>query len=120
MTLDAPEVDTSSETPEITLSGNVTTYSGMPLADAAVQIQIDYRQIWWRWLGGSNTEGSFGHKVTTDPHGRFTLTLASDPAAIRDYEGGVFTATATATDAAGETQSSEHRRFTRRRLRAQS
>lgn len=88
-----------------TISGAVTTYSGMPLADTEVQVNIGFHQRWWRLWRGVNLPGSFSASVITDGNGQFTLPLGLENIMGTPYETGYFTIDARATSPAGETQS---------------
>lgn len=114
VTLDAPAVTESKdgECDEIELSGNVMTYSGMPLADSDVDLTVTFRR-WWRIFYGEVADGGqYGVKTVTDGNGRFNVRLLIDGADARDYSAGSFDVRAIATSAAGETQQSGGRSFT--------
>lgn len=61
---------------EVTLTGTVTSYSGMPMAGSEVKISITYRQPWWRYY--SSVIGTYAATATTDAAGAFSLTLPTD------------------------------------------
>lgn len=97
----------------IRISGNVATYSGMPLQDTEVDIDINFMRFWFRYFNSDvdNLADEFSHTVMTDANGRFELLLATDGMLPLGYGAGVFTVEATATDAAGETQEASPVRF---------
>ena len=105
--LDQPQL--SSERLEIT--GCVTTYSGMPLADTDVDLSIGYNPMWWRFYNSSNLPSSFGDKITTGSDGRFSLILGLEDILGTGYEYGSFTINASATSSSGETCRADSRRF---------
>lgn len=113
--LDQPEVAESEPSgnalpDEVKISGSVTTFTGMPLADSDLQIDIEFQRFRWRNYFGS-IPSSYGAKVTTDSRGRFELVLGVGNLYSEGYGSGYFTVTASATSAAGETQQSASRRF---------
>lgn len=93
----------------VVISGRVSSYSGMPVAGAEVQIDINYTRPWWRYYGLS--EGSYAEKVTTDASGAFKLTLQTSGLKDTPFAQGNFTLTASATSQAGETQKSQTASF---------
>lgn len=115
VSLDSPEVvanDSAGEGDIIRLSGLVGSYSGVPLANATVDLSIDY-QPWWRpWMWSrSNASGSYATSAVTDSKGCFSVELSLPVEDVERYRFGIFSAKATATAESGETQTSEPRRF---------
>jgi len=89
----------------INLSGQVVSYSGMPLAGSSVEINIEYSRPWWRYWGGP--DGSYAATVSAGADGRFTLALPTGNLRDTPFAQGVFKAEASVTSPAGETQRSE-------------
>ncbi len=88
----------------IAFSGNVTTYTGMPLGGVKVDYEIHWKPFWWRYLAG---EASYGGEVVTDQDGHYQVVLPVAGLKGTAFETGIFTFRATATAASGETQQSE-------------
>ncbi|MDE6270345.1 MAG: hypothetical protein K2M12_05765 [Muribaculaceae bacterium] len=57
---------------DVSLSGRAVTYSGMPVADAEVEITVSQAWRWRRWQSGARL-GSLS--VKTDTEGRFTAII---------------------------------------------
>lgn len=94
----------------IRFRGTVKTYSGMPLADTEVDYSVVW-QPWWRIWGGGDSGASYGGSVRSGSDGKFTIELPTDGLKGTEYEFGIYTLTAEATSASGETQSTEPLRF---------
>lgn len=119
--LDKPEVtytdsvsDLSQESftaNSITLSGSVSTYAGAPLANAKVLLDVTYVPWWRPWIGASSSSTDYGVTVFTDARGNFTTELSLKSEDLAKYRLGFFSAVATATSEAGETQASSPARF---------
>lgn len=90
---------------EISIGGFARTYSGMPVANANVDLQITYRPLRWWFYGGD--EASYGTSAKTDGNGRFIFTLPTANLQGTRFANGVFEVKATATSQAGESQESE-------------
>lgn len=88
---------------ELKFSGIASTYSGMPVADAAVSVKIEYHP--WRWWGYASN-ASYSQISQTDSEGRFELTLPLSNLKGTFFEKGRYTVTAEVTDRAGETEKS--------------
>ena len=58
----------------VTVSGNASTYSGMPVANAKAKLSLTRQQWWWRWSGNGGNQVT-DTTVTTDAQGNFTITL---------------------------------------------
>lgn len=92
---------TTSESPEsISFKGLVSTYSGMPVADAKVSYKVDYIPFHYWWSRGHDNE-EFASQVSSDNKGDFTIELPTVNLNAKDYPG-VFRIQASATDEAGE------------------
>lgn len=105
--LDNPEASED----KIVISGNVSTYSGMPLSNCRALIEINFIPWWHRWSGVIQLNTKYGTSVTTDEKGCFSLTLTLPQESRKDYRTGVFSAIARVTSPAGETRDSESCRF---------
>ena len=91
----------------IKLTGNVRTYSDMPVAGARVAVKANTHRIWW-WISNTvNGTAEFTDTVTTDDAGCFSVNvpmqLPSDAARAK-YAYYTVDVTATATNKAGESQ----------------
>lgn len=91
-------------------SGEALTYSGVSAGVDKVSYTVDWQQ-WWRYLNRGVTNATFGSTVVVDPSGHFEIELPTKDLEGSEFETGVFTLTVTATNAAGETQSSSPLRF---------
>lgn len=96
----------------VEFSGSAMTYSGVPIADAEVALNISFYNYWYAWRISSNTGSNYGIKIATDAEGRFSTTLVLSAEDARNYQYGRFAATAVATISAGETESSSSVPFT--------
>ncbi len=90
---------------DITLSGVATTYSGMPVADAAVKLKLT-GAMRWRWFSPERELGRFEARTGVD--GRFSIILPSDTLSAKLNYGRPYTdfiAEAVVTSTANEAQS---------------
>ncbi len=90
---------------DITLSGIATTYSGMPVADAAVNLKLT-GAMRWRWFSPERELGRFEARTGVD--GRFSIILPSDTLSAKLNYGRPYTdfiAEAVITSTANEAQS---------------
>lgn len=94
----------------IRFKGEVKTWSGMPLNDAAVNYTVRWNP-WWRWWDGGDSNASYGATAVTDPDGKFDIELPTANLKGTRFERGIFTLTASVTSQAGETQTSPDLRF---------
>ncbi len=94
----------------IRFKGEVKTWAGMPLNDAAVNYTIRWNP-WWRWYDGGDSNATYGATAVTDPEGKFEIELPTANLKGTRFERGLFTLTASVTSQAGETQSSPDLRF---------
>lgn len=83
----------------VTLRGNVTTFSGMPIANANVECSLQSR-VWW---GQFTTDATTS--VSTDETGNFSLTFNTTDLIKSQNKFMTYRITATATDNLGEAQS---------------
>lgn len=91
---------------KLVVSGKVVTYSGMPLANANVSVDISYVG-WWR----AQSNASHMERTVTDASGQFRIELDTDGLKSTTFARGCYTMTAIATSEAGETQKSKSRRL---------
>lgn len=87
----------------LVINGSVRTYSGMPVARAAVKYDISFSP--WRWFGALQGADTYGGEVITDDSGKFRIELSTEGLKDTPYSIGRYMMKITATDAAGETQS---------------
>ena len=86
---------------DITLKGKVVSFSGMPLANTAVTINLmAASRRWFR----DNYESYYSTKLATDNNGNFAITLSENILDTAPYPRGVYTIKATATTPSGESQ----------------
>ncbi len=99
---------------KVTLQGKAETYSGMPIANTEVKLQL-YQDEWrWWWWARNNDSGEMmiDTIATTDANGIFTIEVPAD----KFYENKNnkrwayynYKLHATCTDAAGETHEADH------------
>lgn len=107
--LDSPDI--GPDGCSIIISGNVISYSGMPMQNADVTLGIQW-YAWWRpWIRHNEVGNEFSTKVSADSYGRFYLILSLPASKVADYEYGRFSVKAVVTSEAGETQESKSRSF---------
>lgn len=86
---------------DITLKGKVVSFSGMPLANTTVTINlVAASRRWFR----DNYESYYSTKLATDNNGKFAITLSENILDTAPYPRGVYTIKATATTPSGESQ----------------
>lgn len=83
---------------DVSISGRAVTYSGMPVADARVDIHVN-EALRWRWWSTIDDLGSI--EAETDATGRFTAILTDE--FLKKSDGHDFRADITVTAASGET-----------------
>ena len=84
---------------DVTIKGRAVTYSGFPVADASVAVNLSAGgRAWW------NTPVSFASlaDTTTDAVGRFSIICTDALLAGSPVDKGIFTADITVTSASGE------------------
>lgn len=99
--LDKPENIVAGE--DLTLSGKALTYSGMPVTNADVNINIEQQRLWWL----NNKDGSYNTETKTDAEGNFKCVLTTERIKGTDFENSILSIKASATSEAGETQESD-------------
>lgn len=92
----------------IRVTGQVLTYSGMPLGGATVKYSVSYTPPlrWWNW-----SSASYDASVTTDSDGKYAISLPTSNLQGTQFERGIFSVSLSATSPAGETQSGPTERF---------
>lgn len=93
---------------KIKIEGAVSTYSGMPVSDAKVNLTIKYFEDYW--YRRYNAFANYSTELTTNLDGKFSIELPTDHL-DQFYKKGFFTVEAEATAPSGETQASEVARF---------
>ena len=88
----------------IAFKGIVSTFAGMPLGDTKVDFSVEYSPRFARFYN-SNRQETFSSSVFTAPDGEFRIVLPISNLDAKHYDG-VFKISASATDSAGETQTS--------------
>lgn len=97
---------------DVSLSGNVSTYSGMPLSGVKVNVTLKYKMWMWRWYRPeSGAEHNYNFNAQTDASGNFSVNIPDSLLREMKRRPGVFSAVASATSDAGETQNSSPLRF---------
>ncbi|MCM1348912.1 MAG: hypothetical protein NC338_05820 [Firmicutes bacterium] len=93
------------ESGDVTLSGTVTTYSGMNLGGVPVQavVSVSPSRWWWR----TNMVDFCTLRDTTDAQGRFKMVLSKAMIDNSPAPDGMFNATVSATSASGESQQTQ-------------
>lgn len=94
--------DYNSSTNCVVLKGSAITYSGMPVANAMVDISIDYRP--WRFGFGSVGNARFNTSAVTLADGTFEVCLSTDSLRDTPFATASYMVTATVTSQAGESQ----------------
>lgn len=105
--IETENVETGVPAPgEATLRGRVVTYSGFPMADTDVtmELSVQNRPVWWRY---SSPYQFYSTTVTTDSYGRFSITLSDKVLSMSPVPDGFYTANISATSQAGETQTAK-------------
>lgn len=94
------------DTPEkgaITLTGKVSTYSGMPLAGAEISGNLSSSSMPW-WFRSTPGTLFYTFKSSTDAEGNFTVVIPSDVLDAAPAPRGLFTAVISAMSSSGESQ----------------
>lgn len=104
----------------VTLRGKVMTYSGFPVSDARVTIDLSASRsiVWWR--NYSRPVSFYSTEVTTGPDGSFSAVISADILENSPIPGGVFTANYTALSSTGESQDASIRFMTGTRYSIES
>lgn len=92
----------------VTLRGRVMTYSGFPLGNCSIRLELaaNRRAAWWRY---SHPEKFYFADTVTCADGTFAIPLSAEVLAGAPFKASDFIATITATDMAGESQTTEIR-----------
>lgn len=98
------------ENGKLEIKGMARTYSGLPVGDASVLINIIWQPLWWRFPI-SSSEAEYTAETKTGSDGLFSLVIDASGLKGSGFENGVFSVVATVTDIAGETRMSVPERF---------
>ncbi|MDE7159848.1 MAG: hypothetical protein K2O24_03250 [Muribaculaceae bacterium] len=104
VTLDRNENPAADDSGNLVLEGKAATFSGMPVADARVEISVVTRNPYWRMWGGYIPDGRCTMRTRTSADGTFRILISPDSIKGTQYADSGFRLTATVTDNAGETQ----------------
>lgn len=99
---DTPEQDTPAPG-SISLSGTVKTYSGMPLSEAEITIDLSSSSMPW-WFRSPVGTKFYSISARTDASGRFSVVLDTNVLDAAPSPHGLFTASISATSLSGESQ----------------
>ena len=91
---------------DITLTGKVSTYSGIPVANAKTLVNIKSSSR-WSWRIFDNDAPLYSTETTTDNEGLFSITIAADMLESVDIPHRYFSALATVTSEIGENQTAK-------------
>lgn len=96
----------SPEAGAVTLIGKAETYSGFPLADIDINLNLSVspRNIWWRT---SSPNSFYSTETKTDADGNFSITLPTELLESSPIPNGIFNAKITATSSNGENQETD-------------
>lgn len=86
----------------VTVKGRASTYSGFPLSDININVELSVSQRYRLWRNRSVKYQNLS--VSTSSDGTFTIVFPADMLAEAPIENGIFTARITATNATGENQ----------------
>ena len=87
---------------DVTVTGTVATYSGFPLADTKVTLDLSVaKRMWWR---STPDQSFYSTDTVTDANGRFEIVLPAALLADAPIANGTFTADITVLSATGESQ----------------
>lgn len=97
----------------VTISGEVVTFTGLPVAGARISCTVDWMP-WWRPARSGRIPGSasFATQCTAGPDGHYSISLPLDSIKGTFYADGIFSAAVTAASLSGESQSAPAARFT--------
>lgn len=103
--LDTPQINIPAHG-EATVSGQVMTYSGFPLAQSAVTVSLKYvlRSNYFPWFTPKGFK-VYGAEVTTDQSGRFEVVIPDSIFRSVPDKGCIYVADVQATSPAGESHS---------------
>ncbi len=104
--INAPAAEDVNPDGTLLLKGKAMTYSGMPVAMANVQVNVNTWSLWAPWWI-RKVYGSCSTTLQTDAQGQFVIPF--DPSLLKGspYEESTFRVTVDVTDQAGETRSAE-------------
>lgn len=104
--LNRPVINQDGAENSVELTGCVTTYSGMPVADSKVTVTLNYQQPYWRIMNSGAGNIQYAGNAVTDKSGIFRLNVTPADFQALSKDNGIITAKAVATLPGGETQSS--------------
>lgn len=98
--------DVQTNSPEkgaVTLTGKAETYSGFPLADIDINLNLSVspRNIWWRT---ASSNSFYSTEAKSGPDGNFTIILPAELLESSPIPNGIFNANISATSSNGESQ----------------
>ena len=86
--------------------GKASTFSGMPVAGAAVSVKLNNSRPFFYYGNDSQTD-IFVKETVTDADGSFSVDVTDTELSACPWPQGIYTASATVTSAAGETESAQ-------------
>ena len=89
---------------DVTLKGRTVTYSGFPLADAQLSVDLQAAPRSWWWTP-RQSRSFYSTKAVTDAEGRFSIELPDSLLKMSPIADGIFNVLIVATSATGESQS---------------
>lgn len=91
---------------DATLRGRVETYTGFPIADAKISLNLSAmpRARWW-WNNPMNVKFATLDSAETDASGKFEIVMTKELLDLSPLPDGIFSAEVSATTPSGETQS---------------
>jgi len=89
----------------ITLKGNAVTFSGFPISESAVSIEVRAETPRLYFYGYDSSEPFLNINATTDSNGCFTINIPADKLRSPEFANKRFSATANVTSGNGETRS---------------
>lgn len=105
--INEPEIDDKNQ---LIITGSATSYSGMAVVGADVDVSIRYSPYRYSYLCGRHLNAAkYKAAVTTDESGEFVLKLGCNSLDGTPYQRGCYAITAEVTSPAGETQGSAPR-----------
>lgn len=94
----------------LSIDGVATTYSGMPVAGAAVNYTIRYMP-WRIWYHANDNSAACSGETVTGADGTFHIELPTETLRDTPYAGGRFLLNVSVTNAAGETETAQATSF---------
>lgn len=88
------------------INGKATTFSGMPVAGAAVSVKLNNSRPFFYYRNNTQTDIFIKETITGDD-GSFSVDVTDSELSACPWPQGIYTATATVTSAAGETEAAQ-------------